>query len=112
MRLQRRLVEHRYDSDNNKNQLMSEKVGFVVGRQKRFCLKIGNNAVEREIALCRNVLCDNLDQIIQLVETCEGVCLESGSLDDLGDIKGYLFQACLQKVQVPFGIFIVRNLAL
>ena len=87
-------------------------MGFVAGRQKRFCLKIGNNAVEREIALTRNVLCDDLDQIIHWLETWEGFWLEWDTLDDVGDIKGYLFQACSQKVQVPFGIFIGRILAL
>lgn len=34
LRFQGRLVEHRYESGNNKNQLMGEKVGIVVGRQK------------------------------------------------------------------------------
>ena len=94
LRLQRRLVEHRYDSGNNKNQLMSEKVGFVVSRQKRFCLKIGNNAIKCEIALSRNALCDDLDRIIHLVERWEGSWLEWDSLNDVGDIRGYLFQAC------------------
>ena len=109
--LQRRLVEHRYESGNNKNQLMGEKVGFVIGHQKRFCLKIGNNAVECEIALPRNALCDGLNQITHFVETRKGFWLEWDSLDNIGDIKGYLLEACSQKVQVPFGIFIGRILA-
>ena len=70
---------------------MSEEVGFVVGLEKRIWIKIANNAVVREITLSRNALCDDPDQIIPFFGTWEGFWLDWDSLDDVGDITGYLF---------------------
>ena len=66
-------------------------MGFVFGLEKRFCPKIVNSAVVREIILSRNALCDDPDQIIRFFGTWEGFWLDWDSLDDVGDITGYLF---------------------